>query len=206
MPACQLAHREKVGRRDGDSAADVVGVFQEYSPAAGKVGVVRPHRPFNVCHHHRPIGLIGEGMRIDASQRGDAASFVSEGVGLVAQDNLVPPPAVGQDRRQVGHRPTGDKESGLHADQIGRHLLQPDDCGVVAPHIIAHLCARHRLPHGESGPGNRVRTKINAFHLCPALSLLLPATVGHDTPEQAQTVEKLIFLPPPPSVVSTETR
>ncbi len=74
--------------------------------------------------------------------------------------------AVQHERDLVGHRPGGDEERGLFAQQLRDLGLERGDRGVLAVDVVADLRRRHRLPHLGRRAGDRVGAKIDeAFRL-----------------------------------------
>ncbi len=62
-------------------------------------------------------------------------------------DDLVTWLGVHLDAELIGHGPGGNEQRRLFPQQLGRHLLETIDAGVLAKDIIAHLCFGHGLAH-----------------------------------------------------------
>ena len=62
-----------------------------------------------------------------------------------------PRPQVGQLGDEVAHRPRGDEQAGLLAEQLGGAFLERVDRRVVAEDVVADLGLRHRPAHGRRG-------------------------------------------------------
>jgi hypothetical protein len=65
------------------------------------------------------------------------------------------------DGQHVGHRPGRREESGLVAEEVGHPLLEGGHRRVLAVHIVAHFCPRHRLSHRFGGPGDGVTAEVD---------------------------------------------
>ena len=76
-------------------------------------------------------------------------------------NHLVTGLCVGLDRNLVGLRARRDEQRGFLAKERGDALLQGIDGGVFGHHVVTHLGAQHRLPHGRRRPRHGVTAHID---------------------------------------------
>ena len=65
---------------------------------------------------------------------------------------------------EVAHRPGGDEQAGLLAEQLGGALLEGVDRGVVAEDVVADLGVGHRPAHRRGWVGDGVAAQVDAGH------------------------------------------
>ena len=106
----------------------------------------------------RPVGLVLEGAGAHADDHRMAGRLVDNEVMLLAGDDLLTAPEVGHHRDQVAHRPGGDEQARVLAEEVGRALLERDDGGVVAEYIVTD----DRVGHGPAHRLRRMRDGVAA--------------------------------------------
>ncbi len=143
-----LAH---IIRRQAGTAAPVVGVLQADEPGTGKVVVVGANGCFHLRQIQRAIGLVGDLPGVNATHCRHAARFEKKQMSVIADDDLLAAPAVGQHRDQISHSATGDIQCSFLADTLGRHSLQAVDSGILTHHVVANFGSSHCLSHGRGG-------------------------------------------------------
>ena len=74
----------------------------------------------------------------------------------MADDELVAPPAVGEQADQVGHGAAGHKDGRLLTHPFSGHLLQSVDRRVFAKDVVAHLGLVYGFSHGRRGQSHSV--------------------------------------------------
>jgi hypothetical protein len=68
---------------------------------------------------------------------------------------------VGLDRHRVAHRPAGQKDRRLLAEQLRDHFLEPVGRRILPPLLVGDLCLRHRASHRGRGAGHGVGEKLD---------------------------------------------
>src|SRR2546423_471044 len=93
-------------------------------------------------------------------------SIQAESDGAAQSRAAVPPhllagPAVHARRDLVAHGAGGKEAGGLLAEEIGHHLLQRGEGGVLVLLLVAPLRLAHEPPHLRRGAGDRVAGEID---------------------------------------------
>ena len=65
---------------------------------------------------------------------------------------------------EVAHRPGGDEQAGLLAEQLGGAFLEGVDGRVVAEDVVADLGLGHRPAHRRRGLGDGVAAQVDPGH------------------------------------------
>ena len=137
----------------------VVRVLHADEAGDGDVDVARADvLPHLFRREESPLGAQGQGLQ--AAEHRRARHLVIEDVRVRVQDDLLAVPRVAQHRDEVALGPGGDEQRRVLARALRRHLLQAGDGGVLLPHVVAHLGARHGLSHGRGGKRQRVRAQV----------------------------------------------
>ena len=149
----RLAHGVGVRVLDGDEAGDrFVDVGRV---AEGRVDLGRVERP---------VGPVLQ--RPDAGADDDRVTgrLVEDDVVLAAGDGLLAAPEVGHLGDEVAHRPGGDEQPGLLAEEVRGTLLERDDRRVVTEHVVAERRVRHRPAHRRGRVRDGVAAQVDAGH------------------------------------------
>ena len=104
--------------------------------------------------------------RADARADDDrvAGRLVDDDVVLAAGDGLLAAAEVGHLGDEVAHRPRGDEQAGLLAEQLGGALLEGVDRRVVAEDVVADLGLGHRPAHRRGRVGDGVAAQVDPWH------------------------------------------
>ena len=146
----RLRHRMGMGVLEGHEAGDrLMGVR---GIAEGVVQLAQIPRAVRALGHLPDRGPHDDGM---------AGLLVRDHVGARSGDRLLSSSQVPQLRNEVRHRPAGDEEGGLLAEQLGGTFLQGVDRWVVAEDVVAQLGLVHGLPHGRGRVGDGVAAEID---------------------------------------------
>ena len=142
-----------------------MGVFQHDHPRSRRVRVVGiaqgESNPFEIqC----TVVLVGQNMRVNASQSRAAARLVEKSVRKIAEDNFLAPPGVRQQGNKVAHRTRSNEQAGFFAECLCHPLFQPANGRIFTIDIIPHWSNRHRFPHGLGGSGNRIAPQVDDVH------------------------------------------
>ena len=100
-----------------------------------------------------PSGRSSSDADAGADDDGVAGRLVEDDVVLATGDRLLAAREVGQLGDEVAHRPGGDEQAGLLAEQLGGALLEGDDGRVVAEDVVADLGLGHRAAHRRAWAG-----------------------------------------------------
>jgi hypothetical protein len=149
--------RQVVGRH----GEPVPGVFQAQQAAACKVLVIGLDGGGDIGQRHLATGIQVQGLWLYAAQHRRATAFIAVGVGQLAHDVFVAPPAVRQQRTQIGLRARGHEQGCFKAQQRGNFFLQCQGAGVVTKHVVAQRRAEHGVPHGGRGLGHGVAAQVD---------------------------------------------
>ena len=132
-----VGHAGRVLGSQNRAAGRVVGVLQRDHPSRRVVHVVGPDGLLHGGGVDHPTVVVGQRVQRDATQDRRAAALGVEDVRLVAEDDLVAPLTLRQDREQVALGAAADEHCGLFAQHLGRHGLQAVDGGVLARDVVA---------------------------------------------------------------------
>ena len=110
------------------------------------------------------VVLVGDGVGMNPSQRGQPAHFIEKNVAPVSQDDLIAPATVGQQAYQIAHGAAGKKQGGFLAQFFGGHILELVNGRVFVKHVISHLSFGHGFTHGLGGLGQGVTSQVNDPH------------------------------------------
>jgi len=145
------------------------------------VNVVCADSVLNLPRIQRAVRTVLHCMYVHAAQCRNTTGLIDKGVRLVAHDDLVSAPAVGQYGDKVAHGTAHDKEGCLFACRFCSKLLQPVDGWVLTIDVIAHLRLVHCFAHGLCGLRHRVTTQINRIHghllCCASHQDRMPASI-----------------------------
>ena len=137
-----------------------MGILQADQPC-GRI-IQRPIRmpdgDDNLVDVHGSIGVVPDGLGVDAADGGDPAVLVDMDVGVVAEDDLAAPGvAVDEDGDEVGHGAGRHEQRGLLA-RDPRHLhLEAVRGRVGAKDVVVHVRGGHGGAHRVGGLRHRVR-------------------------------------------------
>ena len=154
------AHVLDLGQRPADAADDVRRLLHRYHPRPRHVVHGRPHRLAHLLgreHATRP----GQRPHHRSHQRCRPASLVQQWMGRLVQQDLVARTAVHREGDLVAHRPRGEEQRRLLAEQLRHHLLEPVDGRILAILLVAHLGLGHGAAHGRGGTGDGVAEEID---------------------------------------------
>ena len=155
-PGCRV---EVGGRHD----APAQRILQREQTAAREVKVVRLDRALDVRQRQGAVGLVCDGLRLQAAEHGAASGLVLVGVRLLPDDVFVAALAVREQRDQVGLRARGREQRRFMAEQLGRARLQAVDRRVVAVDVVAHFGRGHGGAHGRARAGDGVASEVYQF-------------------------------------------
>ena len=139
----------------------ILGVLETQKTGAGEVIVVRLDRCGDRARLGKAIGQHRHRLGLEAAEHRAASAFPAVGVGHVADDELVAPPAVGEQRAEIRLCATGDEDGSLLAEALGDDRLEAVDGRVVAEHVVADFGVGHRGAHRGSRLGDGVGAKID---------------------------------------------
>jgi len=86
-------------------------------------------------------------------------------VRLGVQEDLVAAPRERAHGGLVAHRPRGEVEAGLFAEQPSGVLLQADDGRVVAEDVVADLGLEHHAAHLRRRTRDSVAAQVDRLHV-----------------------------------------
>jgi hypothetical protein len=157
-----LEHLLDLRRRPDAAAAEVRRLLDHDQPRARFMAIARVAHvgaqrgaaehpaPTLQRHHHR------------AADRRRAARLGGDRMGEPVQVHLVAErPDVEPHRDLVAHRPGGQEDGRLLAEQRGDFVLEGVDGRIETALLVADLGARHRLAHLLAGPGLGVRVEVD---------------------------------------------
>ena len=139
-------------------------VLEAQQTGSSEVEVVRLDRGGDPIEVEGAVCFQLYRLGLNATQNRRAAALVAVVVGLLATDVLVAASAVGQQRKEVSLRTTGDQKRGLVTEPLRGHVFQPIDGRILAVDIVADLRLRHRGSHGRSGTGDGVASQVDELH------------------------------------------
>ena len=149
----RLAHRMGVGVLERDQAGDrFVGVG---GVAEGVLDLGRVDGA---------VGLVLERTHARPDDDRVTGCLVDDHVVLAAGDGLLAAREVRHLGDEVAHRPGGDEQAGLLAEQLGGALLEGVDRGVVAEDVVTELGVGHRPAHGRGRVGDGVAAQVDPWH------------------------------------------
>ena len=165
VPVAELAHGAHVLERQHDAAAVVVRVLEAHQPRGREVHVgVGVDVLLHLLEVERAVGRI-EAAQLHVAERRGAALLVEHDVRLGVQEDLVAAARERAHGRLVAHRAGGEVEAGLLAEQAGGVLLQADDRGVVAEHVVADLGLEHGAAHLRRRTRDGVAAQVDRLHV-----------------------------------------
>jgi hypothetical protein len=159
----------QLGQRLDQPATAVVRVLHRDGRGGGEVPVaVRSHLGDQLVGR-QPAGDVGattggagdDGAAGEPEQRGRGTHLVGEHMAVGVAQDLLSGLADQPQADLVAHRPGGDEERRLVAEQVGDVLLQRVDRGVLAVDVVADLGLGHRPAHRRGGPGEGVRPEVD---------------------------------------------
>jgi hypothetical protein len=146
--------------RPGPAAGGQVGVLDADGRGPGPAVLGPGDQPGDLVGVEDAVGVVDDlqlGRLVDA-----------ERAALVGHDVLAAP---GHDQRSGGgqhpegdlvrHRARGHEHGRGHARERGVAVLQPDDGGVVAEAVVAHLGVGHGGAHGRGRAGDGVAPQVD---------------------------------------------
>jgi hypothetical protein len=105
--------------------------------------------------------LVAHRLELDPGQRRGGAALPQHAVGAVTDHHLFAGPCLDRQSDLIGHHPRGHVQRRLLAQKRRRALLERVHRRVPAVDVIAHLGARHRLPHRRRWLRHRVAAQID---------------------------------------------
>ena len=161
VAVAEPAHGQDPLQGIDQAAAVVVRVLQCDHPGGRPVRIrIRVHVLLHSVGIERAVGRI-EAAQLQAAEGRRAALLVVDDVGLRVQEELITAPCLRVQRRLVGLGAAGEIERRLLTEQCRRTLLEPDDGGVIAQHVVADLGLEHGLAHTGAGPGDGVAAQVD---------------------------------------------
>ncbi len=122
-------------------------IFEADKLRVGKDGVIRFDGGTDLIDRYRSIGVVFNGLGLDASQHGGSAAFVGVGMGVLADDIFVASPAMGHYGDQIAHRTATYEERGLFVEHVSGPRLQAMNRRIVTEYIVTdrrfHHCPSH---------------------------------------------------------------
>src|SRR5262249_48732594 len=94
-------------------------------------------------------------------QRAGAAALEVDRMRGVMRDDLLTRTRVDAERDLVAHGPGGKENRRLLAQQLGHHLAELVDSGVLELLLVPHLRLAHEAAHVGGGPGDRVAVEVD---------------------------------------------
>jgi hypothetical protein len=101
-----------------------------------------------------------DGPRHGAGQHREPAALGIVDVGLLLDDHLAAAAAVGDQRRQVGHRARGQEQRVVLAGHAAGELLELGHGGIVTARGVAQPRRGDRCPHRRRGQGDGVAAEV----------------------------------------------
>ena len=163
-PVSQLAHGREVVFVQHRAAAAVVRVLETDQAGAREVLVVAADRCLYRSQVETPAFVIRHRAQTQAADGPGAAYLEDQRMRLLADDHLVAPAGVRQQRREVALRPAGREKRRLFAQPLRRHLLKPIDRRVFAEDVVAQLRVRHRLAHFGRRQRDGIAAQVDDLH------------------------------------------
>jgi hypothetical protein len=112
-----------------------------------------------------------EPLHVDAGQRGRPARLEVDGMRGAMRKHLLAGTAVHAHGDLVAHGARGQKERGVLAQELGDHVLQEIDRGILILLLVAHLRLAHEAAHLGGGLGHRVAVEIDLdCHRCSPIA------------------------------------
>src|SRR5574341_1877713 len=98
---------------------------------------------------------------MDPAEGCHSTDFVDKRVRFISNNHLIATATVREERDEIPHRPTRDKERGLFAHSFRGNFFQAIDGRVLTKNVITAFGACHRLSHLRRGEGYGVATQVN---------------------------------------------
>ena len=206
-----LEHPLHLLERPDAPAAQVRRLLDAHQPRARPVasaGAGHAHRVDQSLAREHPALALGD--RDDRARKlGRAAALGGEGMGGAPEEDLVAARAhVHANGDLVAHRPAGQEDRGLLAQQQGDRLLEGEDRRVVAQLLVADLGRGHGGAHGVGRARLGVGEEVHAGHCGGAYAgpgghaRILGREMAADTSEGRRTrlAEQRKTLPDGPGV------
>src|SRR4029453_11895565 len=164
--------------RKDDSSRPVVSVL-DLDAGRGR----KQHVPARIARREELLGgenAAGADLgQLDAGVRACTARLVPYRMRLPTNDDVVPGARQYSQRHLIGHRPCGQPERGLLAQERRDAILQLVDGRILTELIVAHRSGRDRLSHRGGVTGDRIGTKINWKRHC-----VITTRGGTETPRK----------------------
>ncbi len=154
-----LAHLSE--RPDG-AAAEIRRLLDPDETAPRHVAIVRPDGGLEGRRVVLPARAV-EGPDVDAGQRGRTAALEVDRMRRLVRQHLFAVSAVHAERDLVAHRARRQEECRLLAEELGHHLLEKVDRGILVLLLVAHFGLAHEAAHVLRGLGDRVAGEIDLY-------------------------------------------
>ena len=137
------------------------GVFERQQARAREMHIVGLDRMREIVDRDRAIGLVVQGLRLDAAEHRGPALLVLVGVRFLADQIFVAAPAMRHQRREIALRAARKEQRGFTPEALGHDSLQTVDGRIVAINIVTDFGRGHRGAHAGRGPGDGVAAQID---------------------------------------------
>ena len=121
----------------------------------------------DVVEVDRPIRLLRQRPDRGAGDDRVTGRLVQDHVVLSAGDRLLTPAEVGELGDEIAHRPGGDEQPRLLAQQLGGPLLEGGDGRIIAEDVVADLGCCHRPAHLVGRLRDGVGPQVDQIHRRP---------------------------------------
>ena len=153
-------HRLDARERPDRAAAEIARLLHPQQARAREMAKRRAHRGLDggrIELAARPVHRA----HVHAGQRAGSAALEMDRVRGVVRDDLLARPRVHAQRDLVAHRPRRQEDGRFFAQQLGHHLAEQVDGGILHLLLVAHLRLAHEAPHVGGRPRDGVAVEVD---------------------------------------------
>ncbi len=146
----------------------VYGVLQGEQPGLREMHILRLDGARNAPEGDRAVGLVLQGLRLNAAEHGCAALLVFVGVRVLANQVFVAAGAMCHQRRKIALGSGHEEQRALEAEAFSGDRLQAVDRRIITIDIVADLRRSHRRAHCGGRAGHCVAAQVDIDGGCVA--------------------------------------